>query len=97
MSMKHYQTKPWGIEFLLVEIESYRLKFIHVDKGCRTSLHYHQTKEETIFKLTFNINDYHHIKPMERHRLEEGDYFEVSTGNDFDSVRIEDDFKRKLG
>jgi len=102
---EHYQVKPWGWEDLLIECNNYRIKIIHVDKGCRTSLHYHKEKEETLWKIhqvfrptvVFRAKNFVHIPPMKVHRLDEGDWFEVSTGPDNDSVRIEDDFGRKIG
>jgi mannose-6-phosphate isomerase-like protein (cupin superfamily) len=37
--------KPWGYE-CVIDTNDFLLKFIHIDAGHRTALHYHDEKEE---------------------------------------------------
>jgi mannose-6-phosphate isomerase-like protein (cupin superfamily) len=39
------EPKPWGYEFV-IDTESFLLKFIHINDGERTALHYHDQKDE---------------------------------------------------
>lgn len=49
--------KPWGYELIWAKTASYVGKILHINRGHRLSLQYHQKKEETIFlysgKMTF--------------------------------------------
>jgi mannose-6-phosphate isomerase-like protein (cupin superfamily) len=44
--------KPWGKEELLAHTDIYALKLIHVKKGFRPSLQYHQKKTESLYLLS---------------------------------------------
>jgi mannose-6-phosphate isomerase-like protein (cupin superfamily) len=41
--------KPWGHELLWAQTEQYAGKVLHIKRGHRLSLQYHERKEETIF------------------------------------------------
>ena len=41
--------KPWGSELWIAHNEKYALKIIHVKKGSRSSLQYHNIKSEHIY------------------------------------------------
>ena len=47
---------PWGYEFV-IDANDFLLKFIHVDAGSRTSLHYHDQKDE--IKFIVNADEDH--------------------------------------
>jgi len=44
--------KPWGSEELLAHTDRYALKRIHVTKGSRASLQYHERKSESLYLLS---------------------------------------------
>jgi len=43
--------KPWGHEVIWAETQNYVGKILHIDKGHRLSLQYHEFKEETVYVL----------------------------------------------
>ena len=45
-------TKPWGGEELLAHTAGYALKRIHIERGSRPSLQYHQRKSESLHLLS---------------------------------------------
>lgn len=75
--------KPWGRELWLAEEDEYAGKILDIREGCRTSLHYHKEKKETLYvlkgKLKLNTSDAKEfildigdsitILPKEVHRL----------------------------
>jgi len=89
--------KPWGWEEILMETPHYRVKKLFVLLGQRTSLQYHNEKEETWF---FHDGKIQHIAPGTIHRLSNDgphrvlEVLEVSHGSDSDIVRLEDDYGR---
>jgi mannose-6-phosphate isomerase-like protein (cupin superfamily) len=44
--------KPWGSEELLAHTEGYALKLIHIKRGSRPSLQYHERKSESLHLLS---------------------------------------------
>jgi hypothetical protein len=88
--------KPWGYELILGEWHNWRLKILHVTKGCRTSKQYHKDKVEYLFKL--NDETWEFIQPFKVHRSEAKEedvvIIELSQGSDEDIVRLEDDYER---
>ena len=58
--MKHelekYVEKPWGYEKWLAVTDNYALKEIFLKKGCRTSLQYHNIKEEHSYLLSGRLS-----------------------------------------
>ena len=53
--------KPWGYELIWAKTGDYVGKILHINKGHKLSLQYHNEKEETIFlssgKMTLLIDD----------------------------------------
>jgi mannose-6-phosphate isomerase-like protein (cupin superfamily) len=47
--------KPWGKEVIWAATDGYCGKFLHINKGHRLSLQFHEEKEETIFVLKGSI------------------------------------------
>lgn len=47
--MQQFVEKPWGSESWIAVSEHYALKLIRLNKGSRTSLQYHNLKEEHIY------------------------------------------------
>ena len=43
--------KPWGYEVWIAENTKYAGKILAINKGTKTSLHYHKVKEETMYVL----------------------------------------------
>ena len=43
--------KPWGHEVIWAETKNYVGKILHINKGHRLSLQYHELKEETVYVL----------------------------------------------
>jgi mannose-6-phosphate isomerase len=98
--------KPWGWE-VIVDTGDMLLKTIYIKKGARTSLQYHQRKEEVIVKcggsgyVEVTGKEFHgceplHILPGTLHRSV-GDMLllEVTTRDNSDVVRVDDDYGRK--
>ena len=61
--------KVWGLEETIVNNNYYCAKLLHLNKGYRSSLHYHHTKDETFFILEgtikLEINGNEHTMPKE--------------------------------
>ncbi len=45
-------TKPWGYELWYAHTHAYAGKLLHVDRGHRLSLQYHETKDESCYLLS---------------------------------------------
>ena len=101
------EERPWGYEFV-IDADDFLLKFIHVDAGHRTSLHYHDQKDE--IKFIVNADENHgsiigddgerfpgltvHNAPGVAHRaIGPLDMIEVTSHHD-DVTRIADDYGR---
>ncbi len=88
--------KPWGHELLLGEWQGWRIKILHIKKGCRLSKQYHKEKTEYLFNL--NDETLRFIQPFKVHRPEakdeDVDILEISKGSDEDIVRLENDYGR---
>jgi mannose-6-phosphate isomerase len=53
--------KPWGYEVLWSKTDKYAGKLIHINKGQKLSLQYHNVKDETIYVLKGTLYlVYHH-------------------------------------
>lgn len=48
--------KPWGYELIWAKTGDYVGKLLHINKGHKLSLQYHQIKEETIFVQSGQMN-----------------------------------------
>ena len=102
--------KPWGRELILADNELYTGKILIVNKGCRTSLQYHEDKDETFYLYSGNIvveiaskkispsrNESIRIRPNVVHRItaiESSVVLEVSTPHK-GTLRLEDDYGRQ--
>ncbi|MGM9947496.1 hypothetical protein [Floccifex sp.] len=51
-----YVEKPWGYEKWIAVTNQYALKEIFLKKGCRTSLQYHEMKEEHSYVLNGKLS-----------------------------------------
>ncbi|OYT53962.1 MAG: cupin [Candidatus Altiarchaeales archaeon ex4484_2] len=43
--------KPWGREIWIIDEDEYAGKILEINKGDRTSLHYHEKKKESMYVL----------------------------------------------
>lgn len=110
---KEYQNredKPWGYEKVLINTEKYLTKELFIKEGYKTSFHYHEQKDETMFivsgsgyiefenrKTYFGKNDTVRIEPEEPHSIvamENTVLHEVSTPHLDDTVRVNDFYTR---
>lgn len=77
--------KPWGYEEIWAHTSKYVGKLLHIKKGSRLSLQYHEVKEETIYVLEGTLilltdkdrislppGSVHHIPPGAMHRFTAG-------------------------
>ena len=87
-------TTPWGYYEVLTKGDGYKVKFLVVFPGKRTSLQYHTKREEWITNLDIGYTI--HFPKYTEHRLEEGRYIEVQLGEceESDIVRLDDDYGR---
>jgi hypothetical protein len=84
--------KPWGVEVHLFKWKEWRLKLLVVNEGHRTSLQYHEKKEEFWFYMD---GKWKHLPPKKIHRLAGSvTVLEISRGEDTDIIRLEDDYNR---
>ena len=103
--------KPWGYEILLGRKQgSYLLKLISLNKGCSTSVHYHEQKQETLYivsgeitldidgtKLVLMAGNFITIAPNSVHRMtanEDALYIEGSSDHLEDVIRLIDNYGR---
>ncbi|MBU0982149.1 cupin domain-containing protein [Patescibacteria group bacterium] len=102
--------KPWGKEIWFANQPEYAGKILHIKKGHRYSLQYHEKKLETQYllkgKIKFTLDkeeiilspgDKLDVYPGVIHRaeaLEDSEIVEVSTNDLNDVVKIEDDYGR---
>ena len=98
--------KPWGYEKVLISTESYLTKELYIKENFKTSFHYHENKDETMYILSgagyiefedkkeyFGKNDTIRIKPNVVHSIvatENTVLHEVSTPYLQDTVRVDD-------
>lgn len=101
--------KPWGWEHV-IETPEVLVKVIRVRAGHRTSLQFHERKREVLFltdgdgTLEGTVDDDlgrprpswgYLIEPGMRHRaVGPLDILEITTPDDDDVVRVEDDYRR---
>ena len=110
---KEYENKidkPWGYEKVLIFTEKYLTKELYIKEGLRTSFHYHNEKDETMYIMSgsgyiefedrkeyFGPNDSIRIKPGIIHSIvatENTTLHEVSTPYLDDTVRVKDYYTR---
>lgn len=102
--------KPWGHEIWFAVMPEYVGKILHIKKGHRYSLQYHEKKTETQYLLSgkvkfiigkeeviLNPGDKLDIPPLTIHRaeaLKDSEILEVSTNDLDDVVKLADDYGR---
>ncbi len=102
--------KPWGKEIWFANQPEFVGKILHINKGHRYSLQYHEKKIETQYvlkgRVKFTLDDKEvilepgdklDVHPGVVHRaeaLEDVEIVEVSTNDLDDVVKIEDDYGR---
>lgn len=102
--------KPWGYEKILINNEKYLTKELFIFEGYKTSFHYHELKDETMYimngtgyiefkdrKEHFARNDAIRIEPNVPHTIvatENVVLHEISTPHVNDTVRIKDFYVR---
>lgn len=79
--------KPWGFEEIWAHTDKYVGKLLHIKKGHRLSLQYHEVKEETIYVLSgvlTLITDKEHIilPPGETYHISPGDIHRFSAAEE---------------
>jgi mannose-6-phosphate isomerase-like protein (cupin superfamily) len=84
--------KPWGHELIWAKTKDYVGKILHIKKGHKLSLQYHEIKEETIIVATGVMN---FIFENERGEMEEillkaGEAHHIPTGRRHRMVAVED-------
>ena len=80
--------KPWGSENLWASCEKYAAKILHIKKGCKLSLQFHEKKEESILILEGKMllhhrlpsDDLHGPGMMEKTEMNPGDCFHITPG-----------------
>jgi mannose-6-phosphate isomerase len=84
--------KPWGYELIWAETKDYVGKILHISKGHKLSLQYHEIKEETIIVskgvmlFLFEGDD----GKMQEITLNAGEAHHIPTGKKHRMVAIED-------
>ena len=84
--------KPWGYELIFAKTDQYVGKILHINKGHRLSLQYHQIKEETIFlqtgimTLVFEEDD----GRLNEIELRAGDAHHIPVGRKHRMIAVED-------
>lgn len=73
--VEKFVEKPWGYEKWIAVTKNYALKEIFLKKGCRTSLQYHEYKEEHCYVLSgkISIEEDNDKKELETHIYVPGD------------------------
>ncbi len=90
--------KPWGYELIWAKTKDYVGKVLHVNKGHKLSLQYHQKKEETIFlssgKLIFVFENEKGVleeillAPGEAHHIPPGKKHRMIAAEDCDIFEV---------
>lgn len=84
--------KPWGYELIWAETKDYVGKLLHINKGHKLSLQYHQVKEETIYlasgKMCFVFESPQGV--LEEIILLPGEAHHIPTGKKHRMIAIED-------
>ncbi|OFZ72509.1 MAG: cupin [Bdellovibrionales bacterium RIFOXYD1_FULL_44_7] len=84
--------KPWGYELIWAHTKDYVGKILHINKGHKLSLQYHQIKEETILvnsgKMTFVFEDEQGV--LQEISLLAGEAHHVPPGKKHRMIAVED-------
>src|SRR5262245_40436278 len=74
--------KPWGFELLWAYTDRYAGKILHIDRGKRLSLQYHNRKDETLYllngRMRLDLED--DGGALVQHEVEPGESFRVPPG-----------------
>jgi quercetin dioxygenase-like cupin family protein len=70
--------KPWGHEEIWAHTDKYVGKLLHIKKGSRLSLQYHEVKEETIYVLQGTLTL---LTDKDRINLEPGSVYHIPPGS----------------
>ena len=84
--------KPWGHELIWAKTKDYVGKILHIKKGHKLSLQYHQIKEETIIVASGKMNFvFENDKgQMEEILLVAGEAHHIPTGRKHRMIAVED-------
>jgi mannose-6-phosphate isomerase len=84
--------KPWGYELIWAKTGDYVGKILHINKGHKLSLQYHQKKEETILvysgKMLFVFED--EKGTLQEIPLQAGEAHHIPTGRKHRMIAVED-------
>ena len=84
--------KPWGYELIWAKTKDYVGKMLHIKKGHKLSLQYHQVKEETIFvqsgKMLFIFENDQGV--LEEIEMLPGEAHHIPTGKTHRMIAVED-------
>ncbi len=88
----HRVEKPWGHELIWAKTGDYVGKILHIKKGHKLSLQYHQVKEETILvysgRMNFVFEDEKGV--MQEILLSAGEAHHIPTGRKHRMIAVED-------
>ena len=74
--------KPWGFELLWAYTDHYAGKILHIDRGKRLSLQYHNRKDETLYllngRMRLDLED--DGGALVQHEVQPGESFRVPAG-----------------
>ncbi len=109
-SLEAKREKPWGYERPIGEFRGIFLKELFIRKGSKSSLHYHERKDELFYLVRGKIivlvegkeiqmtpGDSLRISPGQHHRIipkEDSLILELGTQMFGDVFRIDDDYQR---
>jgi mannose-6-phosphate isomerase len=84
--------KPWGYELIWAKTGDYVGKILHINKGHKLSLQYHQVKEETIYissgKMTLVFENEKGV--VEEILMNTGEAHHIPVGRKHRMVAVED-------
>jgi mannose-6-phosphate isomerase-like protein (cupin superfamily) len=84
--------KPWGHELIWAKTADYVGKILHIKKGHKLSLQYHQVKEETIMVYS-GVMDFvfeNDKGELETIRMNAGEAHHIPTGKKHRMIGVED-------
>ena len=84
--------KPWGYELIWAKTKDYVGKILHINKGHKLSLQYHQIKEETIIVASGVMNFVFENEKgeMQEILLKAGEAHHIPTGRKHRMIAVED-------
>jgi len=84
--------KPWGHELIWAVTDRYVGKVLHIKKGERLSLQYHNKKDETVMVWTGKMRFEHYVEGQEPQHTDmgPGEAFHVTPGLRHRMIALED-------